>query len=103
MSVLGIFKTKYVQKFHKNITKILGKYMFVEYSWNIPMIYSQNNRKKFAMKFRVIFPNSVPRILNIGIFPDCSMKVLQMLHVFFLSGSRNTKWIRLLLIFVERL
>ena len=56
-----------------------GKYMFVEYSFDIPMIYSQNIRKKFPMKFRGIFPNNVPGILNIGIFPDCPMNILRML------------------------
>ena len=30
--------------------------MFVEYSWNIPMIYSRNIRKNFPMKLRGIFP-----------------------------------------------
>ena len=33
-----------------------GKYVFVEYSWNIPMIYSQNIWKKFPIKFLGIFP-----------------------------------------------
>ena len=37
---------------------LLGKYIFVEYSWNIPMIYSQKIWKKFSMKFRGIFPNN---------------------------------------------
>ena len=60
-----------------------GKYMFVEYSWNIAMIYSRNIRKKFPMKFWGIFPNNVPRILNIGIFPECPMNILRMLHAFF--------------------
>ena len=57
---------------------------------NIPMIYSQNIWEKFPMKFRGIFPNNVAGILNIGIFPDCSMNVLEMLHAFFIGGSRNT-------------
>ena len=38
-----------------------GKYMFVEYLWNIPMICSRNNRKKFPMKFRGIFPEECSR------------------------------------------
>ena len=42
------------------------------------------------MKFRGIFPNNVAGILNIGIFHDCSMNVLEMLHAFFIGGSRNT-------------
>ena len=45
-------------------------------------MYSQNIRKKFLMKFREIFPNNFPGTLNIGIFPDCSMNILRMLHVF---------------------
>ena len=54
------------------------------------MIYSWYVRKKFPMKFRGIFPNNVPGILNIGIFPEHSMNILRMLHAFFLGGSRNT-------------
>ena len=42
------------------------------------------------MKFRGIFPNNVAGILNIGIFHDCSMNVLETLHAFFIGGSRNT-------------
>ena len=60
-----------------------GKYVFVEYSWNIPMIYSQNIRKKFPMKYWRIFPNNVKGILNTGRFPECSMNILRMLHTFF--------------------
>ena len=60
-----------------------GKYMFVEYSKNIPMRYSQYIRKKFPMKLRGIFRNNVPGILNTGIFPDYSMNILRMLHAFF--------------------
>ena len=61
--------------------------MFQEYcSWDIhgpfPW-YSQNIRKKFPMKFQGIFLNNVPGILNIGIFPDCSMTILRMLHALF--------------------
>ena len=61
----------------------LGKYMFVEYSWNIPMIYPRNIRKGLPMNFREIFTNNVPGILKIGIFPECSMNILGLLHVFF--------------------
>ena len=57
--------------------------MFVEYSWNIPMIYSENMRKNFSMKFRGIFSNNFPGILNIGIFPECSMNMPQILNGFF--------------------
>ena len=64
--------------------------MFVKYSWNILMIYSWNIQKKFPMKFRGIFPNNVLGILNIGTFPECSMNILSMLHVFFLGRSKNT-------------
>ena len=42
------------------------------------------------MKFRGIFRNNVPGILNIGTFTGCSMNILRMLHTFFSSGSRNT-------------
>ena len=57
--------------------------MFVEYSWNIPMIYSENIWKNFSMKFRGIFTNNAPGILNIGIFPECSINIPRMLHGFF--------------------
>ena len=57
--------------------------MFLEYMWNIPMTYSQNIQKKFPMKFRGIIPSKVPGMLNIGLFPDCSMNILRMLHAFF--------------------
>ena len=57
--------------------------MFVEYWWNVPMGYSQYIRKKFPMKFWGIFRDNVPGILNIGIFPDCSLNVLKMLHACF--------------------
>ena len=53
--------------------------MFQEYClWNI----RGNIQKKFPMKFQGIFPINVPEILNIGIFPDCFMNILQMLHGF---------------------
>ena len=35
------------------------------------------------MKFRVIFPNDLPGILNIGITSDGSMNILRILHAFF--------------------
>ena len=49
----------------------------------ILMIYSQNIRKKLPMKLWEPFPNNVRGILNIGIFPECSMNILQMLHALF--------------------
>ena len=61
--------------------------MFLEYSGNILMIYSQNIPKKFPMKLRGIFPNNVPRILNIGIFPDYSMDILRMLQAFLIVDA----------------
>ena len=61
--------------------------MFVEYSWKIPMIYFRNIRKKVPTKFRGIIPNNVPGILNIGVLPECSMNILEMLHAF-------CKWIK---------
>ena len=73
------FSMKFRGIFPNNVTGIL----FVEYLWNIPMTYSQNIRKKLPMKFGGIFRNNVQRILNIGIFPNCSMNILQMLHAFF--------------------
>ena len=57
--------------------------MFVEYSWNIPMIYPRNIRKSLPMNFREIFTNNVLGILKIGIFPECSMNILRLLHAFF--------------------
>ena len=67
----------------KKKTNKRGKYMFVEYLWNITTKYSQYIRRKFPMNYRGIFQNNVPGILNVGIFPDCSMNILQMLHGFF--------------------
>ena len=55
------------------------KYMSVEYSWDIPMRYSQYIRIKFLIKFCGIFRNNIPRILN-------PTNVTRM----FLGGSRNT-------------
>ena len=53
--------------------------IFVEHSHEI----SQCIRKNVTMKFRGIFRNNVSGILNTGIFPDCSMDILRMLHAFF--------------------
>ena len=61
----------------------LGKYMFAEYLWSNRMRYSQYIPRKFPMKSWGILPNNVPGILNIGIFPDCSVNILRMLHAFF--------------------
>ena len=41
--------------------------IFVEHSHDISQQYSE----KCPMKFHEIFPNNVPGILNIGIFPKC--------------------------------
>ena len=76
-------RKKFLIKFRGIFPNNFPGMLFVEYSWNIPMIYSQNIRKKFPMKFRGIFPNNVPGILIIGIFPECSMNILRMLHAFF--------------------
>ena len=46
------------------------------------MIYSMNVQKNIPMKFRGIFPNNVPGILNVEIFHDCSMNILRILHPF---------------------
>ena len=67
-----------------------GKYMFLEYSWNIPRGYSQYIWKIFPIKFRGRFRKNVPGILNIGIFPDYSMNIIRMFLSSFLGGSRNT-------------
>ena len=56
-----------------------GKYMFVEYSCNIPMIYSPYIWIKFLIKFWGIFRNNIPVILN----PTNVTRI-------FLGGSRNT-------------
>ena len=64
--------------------------IFVEHSHEIFQVYSE----KVPNKVPVNIPN-VLRILNvlgiliIGIFPDRSMNILRILHVFFLGGSRN--------------
>ena len=39
------------------------------------------------MKLRRIFSNNVPRILNIGIFPDYSMNILRMLQAFLIMDT----------------
>ena len=49
------------------------------FPWHITGIFGKSplwNSKKNP-------PNNVPRILNIGIFPECSMNILRMLHAFF--------------------
>ena len=58
--------------------------MFVEYSWDIPLTYPQYIRKKFTMKFRGIFRNNAPGILNIEILPDFSINILRKLYASFL-------------------
>ena len=91
------FPMKFRGIFPNNVSGIL----FVEYSWNIPMIYSQNIRKMLYMKFQRIFPNNVPGTLNIGVLPDCSMNIVQMLHMFFSVDQEIQQCIRLFLIFGE--
>ena len=75
--------------------------IFVEHSLEIFPVYSE----KFPMKFRGIFWNNVLGVLNIGIFPGCSMNILRMLHTFFWwikkYNSSFLYWIRLFLIFAE--
>ena len=66
--------------------------MLVEYLWSIPLRYSQYIRKIFPMKFWEIFRNNVLGILNIGIFPGCSMTILQMLHAFFFLVDQQIQW-----------
>ena len=46
------------------------------------MIYSRNVRKKFSI-FRGISTNNVPELLNIEIFPESFMDILQVLHPVF--------------------
>ena len=65
--------------------QICTREIFVEHSLEIFPVYSE----KFPVKFRRIFRNNVPGILNIGKFPGCSMNILLMLPAF-LGGSRNT-------------
>ena len=60
-----------------------GKHMFVGYSWNIPMIYSRDIREKVPVKFWGILTTNVPGILNIRIFPEYAMNILEMLDAFF--------------------
>ena len=59
-----------------------GKYMFLEYPWNIPIRYTQYIRINCLMKFQGILRNNVRGILNTEIFPDCSMNFLWTLHTF---------------------
>ena len=53
--------------------------IFVEHSHDIFPEYLE----KFPIKFRGKFPNNVRGILNIGIFSECSMNILEMLHALF--------------------
>ena len=55
----------------------------------IPVRYSQYIWKKFPMKFRGIFRNNVPGILNIGIFQAVPWISYECYTPFF-GGSRNT-------------
>ena len=82
--IINSYRRIFEQPFSWNCHYPTGKYMFVEYSWNITIIYSLNIWKKFPMKFRGIFANNVPGIWNIRIFPKCSMNILRMLHAYFL-------------------
>ena len=65
--------------------KIYVRGIFVEHSHEIFPVYLE----KFPMKFGRIFRKNVPRILNVGKSPGCSMNILRMLQGF-LGGSRNT-------------
>ena len=53
------------------------------------------------MKLQGKFPNNVPGILDIGIFPDFSMNILRMSHALFKVDQKIQQWIRLFLIFAE--
>ena len=76
-------RKKFPMKFRGILPNNASGILFVEHSRNIPMLYSRNIQKKLPMKFRAIFPHNVSGILNIGIFPDCSMNILQMLQAFY--------------------
>ena len=83
--------------------KIYVRGIFVEHSLEMFPLYSE----KIPMKFWGIFRNGVPGILNIGIFPGCSMNILRMLHAFFWWTKKYHSsfiyCIRLFLIFPEYL
>ena len=59
--------------------------IFVEHSLEIFPVHSE----KIPNEIPGMFRNNVPGILNIGIFPGCSINILPMLHTFF-GGLRNT-------------
>ena len=67
-----------------------GKYMFVEYSWNIPTIHSRNIRKKFPMKFRGMFPGECSGNIEYRNIPWMSHEYPTNVTCIFLVGSRNT-------------
>ena len=50
--------------------------IFVEHSHEISPVYCENVPNEIP----VIFRNNVPGMLNIGIFPDCSMNILPILY-----------------------
>ena len=62
---------------------------FTEVPWYILFTGQIYVRGIFVEYYYDVFPNNAPRILNIGIFPECSMNILRMLYVF-LGRSRNT-------------
>ena len=53
--------------------------IFVEHSHEISPVYCE----KVPNEIPVIFRNNVPGMLNIGIFPDCSMNILPILYEIF--------------------
>ena len=55
--------------------------IFVEHSHELFPVYCI--WIKFPMKIWGIFPNNVPGILNIGVFPDYSMNILRISHALF--------------------
>ena len=60
-------------------------------SWkNIPMIYSQNIRKMFTMKFWGIFPNNVPGILFVKYSRNIPMMYSQNIREKFPMKFRGT-------------
>ena len=67
-----------------------GKYMFVEYSWNIPMIYSRNIPKTFTVKFRGIFPEECSGNIECRNIPWMFHGYPTNVTCTFLGGSRNT-------------
>ena len=69
-----------------SIGQIYVRGIFVEHPHNIFPEFSE----KVPYEIPGNIPNNVPGILNIGIFLECSMNILRMLHAFFLGRSRNT-------------